>query len=122
MLDKENRAAYYEEKQVDIAADDAPDLSIEEQTQLALAVTLYMEATSTDFPRSGEPLGRITYKCAKTAVTFRKTRTEAVDKLNSFVDNYISTHSCKRKYGIDSGCVWEDFLCVSVQQLECDCK
>lgn len=121
-LDKDNGTVLFEELNIDIAADNAPELSIDEQTRAALSITLYFELTVQSFPRTDPEPQRPRLSCELAAMSFRYTKSSAEEHVTAFANKYIAGHpGCRKQYGVDTGCAWGDFMCVAVQQITC-CK
>lgn len=58
--------------------------------------------------------------CDRTLATLSDTRSGAIDGLKTSVDNFLTKNKdCVRVYGIDSGCLWGDYLCVATQAIRC---
>lgn len=59
--------------------------------------------------------------CDRIIASIRISRSNAIGHLNSAVKNFLSQHSdCHTVYGVDSGCLWEDYLCVASQSIQCN--
>lgn len=100
----------------------APILDLAEQTNIALALHLYNELASDVIPRSKGAAGRpLNPHCEEfTAMYFQYTRSAAEYELNAYVDVFLGNNTnCSRKYGVDAGCLWEDYACVATQAIEC---
>jgi hypothetical protein len=118
----------YEEKGKDLLFEPLPQariidepLTLEEQTDIALTIALYNEVTSPDLERVPIPIDN-SLVCKRTAISVRLTKTASIDHLNGFVDSYLGSHrNCTRLHGVDSGCMWGDYGCVSTQQIQCKC-
>lgn len=124
----DKKSMIYEEKGQDLMMQPSPQsrsieapLSIEEQTDIALTIALYNELTAIDLERVQLPKDN-RLLCKRTAISIRLTKSASVDHLNAFVDNYLGSHSnCSRLHGVDTGCLWGDYGCVSTQQIQCIC-
>lgn len=93
-------------------------------------IALYMEVTNSSFRRINDnnnnyysisklPLGG--KKCARTIWSYQTTRSRSTSGVTRATNAFLSSHSdCHAIYGISTGCLWEDFLCASVQELECN--
>ena len=92
---------------------------------LSLLSVVYLELTDKSLPRSGkdkdvQDIKSEDFNCRKTVVSFRKTRSSASENVGTFAKTFIKTHpDCKLIYGVDSGCLWEDYGCFATQELEC---
>jgi len=135
ICNKVKKNMIYEEKGIDLLAENSGaasmreaslELSLEEQTEIANTLTLYNELTMEDLERVDVDLDldldldrRL---CRRTAISVRISKSSSVDHLNSFVDNYLGSHRlCSREHGVDSGCLWGDYACVSTQSIVCSC-
>lgn len=65
--------------------------------------------------------GKDLYECKRAIVALNTTRSSAIENLTSTVTAFIKQHpDCSTKYGIDSGCLWEDYLCIASQEIICN--
>lgn len=114
------KTAVFVERGVDLFK--APVLSLSEQTNIALALHLYNEIASDDIARSKAAAARpMNPHCQDfTAMYMQYTRSAAEYELNAYVDRFLSENTnCSRKYGVDAGCLWEDYSCIATQEIEC---
>lgn len=92
---------------------------------LSLLTIAYLELTDKSLPRlekdkDAQNIKTEDYKCRKTVVSFRTTRSSASENVSNFAKTFIKTHpDCRLIYGVDSGCLWEDYGCFATQELEC---
>ncbi|MGV3764870.1 MAG: hypothetical protein ACO1NW_02015 [Chitinophagaceae bacterium] len=92
---------------------------------LSLLTVAYLELTDKSLPRlekdkDAQDIKSEDFNCRKTVVSFRKTRSSASENVGTFAKTFIKTHpDCKLIYGVDSGCLWEDYGCFATQELEC---
>lgn len=58
--------------------------------------------------------------CSRTITSIRYTRSSAEYHVNEATNTYLNENpGCERVYGVDSGCVWEDYGCVASQEIRC---
>lgn len=102
---------------------------------LSLLTVAYLELTDKSLPRfqkaetvadvanpgmDGADPGLDDFNCRKTAVSFRTSRSSASEHVTKFANDYIKTHpDCRKIYGVDAGCLWEDYGCMATQEIEC---
>ncbi len=71
---------------------------------------------TTTIPRLVAPDGG----CSRTILSVRTTKSSSIEAVNAATDAFIKAHpDCKKVHGVDSGCLWEDYACVSTQQINC---
>jgi hypothetical protein len=124
----DKKTMIYEEREQDLLAQPLPNarsidepLPIDDQTDIAMTIALYNELTAIDLERVPVRIDD-NLVCNKTAISIRVTKTASIDHLNAFVDSYLGSHSnCSRLHGVDSGCLWGDYGCISTQQIQCTC-
>ena len=112
----------YVEKSFDLKNKSTDDLSKDEQAMLSQIICIYTELTNPNIVRKAPKSdnNQVLASCYYVASSFRYTKSSSVGHLNAFVDSYLASHKdCHKVFGVDSGCLWGDYGCVSTQEIHC---
>lgn len=58
--------------------------------------------------------------CRRTIVSIQDRRSSAISTVEAITIGFLRNHpDCRRRFGVDSGCLWGDYLCIATQEIEC---
>jgi hypothetical protein len=98
-----------------------------EETKLLTVLTLFNEVRSSDsqtltadVKKSISTREAKSQSCDRTIMSVRSTRSSAISNATTATNTFIKAHpDCHTVYGVDSGCIFEDYGCVATQSVSC---
>jgi len=96
-----------------------------ESTRFFASITIFsdvMNSDGADCILVGQgATSKTTQSCDRTIVSLNSSKSASVGGCSSATNTFISAHpDCHTVYGVDSGCLWGDYMCVSSQAITCN--
>ena len=122
------KTIFYKEKNILLSESNSKvELTEVDNSDISIAVSLLLELTDPEIKRLS-PLGKSNDKnivthsttCEYALSSWYTTKSRSESAIASHTQSYLKSHpDCHTIYGVDTGCLWGDFGCVSVQAVEC---
>lgn len=92
-----------------------------EEIKLFICLALFNEISSSNADIITKQINSERVACSRTIISLQSTRSSATSNVTTTTDAFIKAHpDCKKEYGVDAGCVWEDYLCMATQSIICN--
>jgi hypothetical protein len=126
-MDSDKKIVKFDQLNMEINDETINTFSQGDQVKISVSLDMYMEVTNSGVRRT-EPadsnaltVDPLIYNCELTAVSFNTTRSRANEGVTRFSDDFIKKHKdCHKIFGVDAGCLWEDYGCVATQSIKCN--
>lgn len=128
LINSIDKSIFYKEKQILLSEKSSKfELHEEDNSDISIAVSLLLELTDPEIKRFNpsvksqeSSIGTLSVSCEYALSSWYTTKSRSVSAIARHTKSFLKSHpDCHTIYGVDTGCLWGDFGCVSVQAVEC---